>query len=101
MNDIIKRLHDVSGFIQKEYGRVAAAACLATEAADEIVKLRTEVEQNYIDLEEYRRDVERLRGSLQRMLLEIDFMVESNIIPDVRNDIIFVDARAALEEKHE
>lgn len=31
-------------------------------AADEITRLRAEVAQNAIDLEEYRRDVERLRG---------------------------------------
>ena len=34
------------------------------EAADEITRLRAEVEQNAIDLEEYRRDVERLRAAL-------------------------------------
>ena len=42
---------------------------------------------------------EELRAALQRMLLEFDFMVESKTIPDVRNDIIFVEARAALEGK--
>lgn len=88
MNDIIKRLHDVSGFIQKEYGRVAAAACLATEAADEIVKLRTEVEQNYIDLEEYRRDVERLRAAL---------LVISECQPHIYLDYLKSIARAALD----
>jgi len=34
--------------------------------------------------------------------LEFDFMVEREIIPDVRNDIIFVEARTALSgDKHE
>jgi hypothetical protein len=32
------------------------------EALDEITRLTAEVEQNAIDLEEYRRDVERLRS---------------------------------------
>jgi hypothetical protein len=36
-----------------------------------------------------------LKG-LERMLLEFDFMVEQGVIPDVRNDIIFVQARAAV-----
>jgi hypothetical protein len=40
--------------------------------------------------------IERLQAALERMLLEFDFMVEGEIIPDVRNDVIFVEARAAL-----
>lgn len=39
--NIVSRLRDVSGFIQKEHGRVEAAASLATEAADEIERLRS------------------------------------------------------------
>ena len=35
------------------------------EAGDEITRLNAEVEQNAIDLEEYRRDVERLRAALE------------------------------------
>lgn len=42
--NIVSRLRDVSGFIQKEHGRVEAAASLATEAADEIERLRDENE---------------------------------------------------------
>ena len=55
----------------------------------------------YISEEIKKRDVEieRLRAALERMLLEFDFMVESGVISDVRNDIIFVEARAALEGK--
>jgi hypothetical protein len=37
---------------------------LEWEAADTITRLTAEVEQNAIDLEEYRRDVERLRAAL-------------------------------------
>jgi hypothetical protein len=37
-------------------------------AIDEIIRLTAEVEQNAIDLEEYRRDVERLRAALVRWL---------------------------------
>ena len=40
MSDIVERLRDVAGFIEQEYGRVASAACLATEAAAEIERLR-------------------------------------------------------------
>ena len=45
MADIIDRLRDVSGFVQKEWGRVAASACLATEAAAEIERLRAALEE--------------------------------------------------------
>lgn len=37
-----------------------------------------------------------LRESLERMLLEFDFMIEQGIIPDIRDDFIFVEAREAL-----
>ena len=35
--------------------------------ADEITRLTAEVEQNKIDLEEYRRDVDKLRAALERL----------------------------------
>jgi hypothetical protein len=44
---------------------------------------------------------EKLKAALRRMLLEFDFMVEREVIPDCRNDIIFVEARAALNETQE
>jgi seryl-tRNA synthetase len=92
MSDIVERLRAEA----TDNRRYEVSGTLATEAADEITRLTAEVEQNAIDLEEYRRDVERLRAALGRMLLEFDFMVEREVIPDVRNDIIFVEARAAL-----
>ena len=46
-----------------------------------------------------RQENKRLRASLERMLLEYDFMIEAGLIPDTRDDVIFVEARAALEEK--
>lgn len=39
-----------------------------------------------------------LYEALKRLLLETDFMVESNVIPDVRNDIIYEAARLALRQ---
>lgn len=39
---------------------------------------------------------EALRKSLERLLLEFDFLVEDGTLPDIRNDVIFVDALAAL-----
>lgn len=33
----------------------------------------------------------------ENMLLEFDFMIEAGIIPDIRDDFIFVEARAALD----
>ena len=49
--------------------------------------------QEYVPVSE----LERLRAALSRMLLEFDFMIDANMIADVRNDVIFVEARAALE----
>lgn len=37
-----------------------------------------------------------LHESLKRLLLEFDFLVEGGNIPDVRNDVIFVQARNAI-----
>ena len=42
-------------------------------------------------------ELERLRAALSRMLLEFDFMIDANMIADVRHDVIFVEARAALQ----
>lgn len=44
----------------------------------------------------YVTDHADLLSSLERMLLEFDFMIEAGLIPDVRDDIIFVEARAAV-----
>lgn len=68
MSDIVDRLRDVAGFIQKEHGRVAAAACLATEAADVIQSLR-EKTQYWPDnaerdavIRHQKEEIERLRA---------------------------------------
>ena len=37
-----------------------------------------------------------LLGSLKRLLLEFDFLVEDGTLPEIRKDIIFVDARHAI-----
>lgn len=50
-------------------------------------------------LEAQARRIKELEKSLSRMLLEFDFMVEDKQIADVRNDVIFECARAALGEK--
>lgn len=53
MSDIVERLRDVAGFIEKEHGRVAAAACLATEAAARIQNLEAalrDIENECADL---------------------------------------------------
>jgi len=39
---------------------------------------------------------ERLRESLKRLLLEFDFLIEDGYLADIRNDVIFDEARAAL-----
>lgn len=90
MNDIVDRLRDVAGFIQKEHGRVAAAACLATEAADLIQSLR-EKTQYWPDnaerdavIRHQKEDIERLRAVLH------------DINMTTRCDKTAVKARAAL-----
>jgi hypothetical protein len=40
--------------------------------------------------------VQALLASLQRLLLEFDFLVEDGTLPDIRGDVIFVDARAVI-----
>jgi multidrug resistance efflux pump len=42
------------------------------KAAAEITSLKAEVEQNAIDLEEYRRDVEKLRAALRECEAELN-----------------------------
>ena len=51
------------------------------------------------NIEKLQEENTRLRASLERLLLEFDFLVESSCLPDRREDIIFVEARAALMEK--
>ena len=43
--------------------------------------------------------IEELEAALRRLLLEFDFLIEGGHLPDIRNDIIFDDARTALGEK--
>ena len=43
--------------------------------------------------------IEQLEAALRRLLLEFDFLIEGGHLPDIRNDIIFDDARTALGEK--
>jgi hypothetical protein len=52
---------------------------------------------NETDIEYVRSDIANdVLASLQRLLLEFDFMVEGGHIPDVRNDVIFDAARSAI-----
>ena len=49
------------------------------------------------DIEYIRSDIaDKLMASLQRLLLEFDFLIEGGYLSDVRNDVIFDAARAAL-----
>jgi hypothetical protein len=48
-------------------------------------------------LEATEAENKRLRASLERMLSDIDYMIEWGDIDDVRSDIIYVEARAALK----
>lgn len=57
MSDIVERLQDVAAIIQKEYGRVAGAACLSEEAADTITALRALNTELVEGLKEAREDV--------------------------------------------
>lgn len=62
MSDIVERLRERA---KQEYEMLGDIHLPLLEAADEITTLRAEVAQNAIDLEEYRRDVERLKAALQ------------------------------------
>jgi hypothetical protein len=105
MSDIVKRLREGCGCNYPETTCMAEDECRdAFEAADTITRLRAdiisykignkdlqdhcteltnltaEVEQNRIDLEEYRRDVERLRAALEKA--EGGFYNMANAIDD-------------------
>jgi len=119
MTDIVERLRGGCGCNYPETTCMAEDECRdAFEAADTITRLRAdiisykignkdlqdhcteltnltaEVEQNRIDLEEYRRDVERLRAALRQI---------AGIDPWDNSEQGFVDkARAALSgDKYE
>ena len=47
-------------------------------------------------LNESRERIEKLETALARVLADIDFMVESRVIPDARDDVIYVSARSVL-----
>lgn len=40
--------------------------------------------------------MERIVKAFERVLLDIDFAIEQGILPDIMNDMIYVEARAAL-----
>lgn len=40
--------------------------------------------------------VERVAKALENVLLDIDFMIERGLLPDIRDDMIYVEARAAI-----
>ena len=86
---LLTRLHEAkqSRDVWEEHVAVRDLEDAAPDLAAEVLALRAENE--------------RLRASLKRMLLEFDFLIEANMIADVRNDIIFVQARAALTTKGE
>ena len=78
-----------------------ALAEVAAEKDKEIARYRLR-ELDFIDrADAAKAEVARLKEALKRLLLEFDFMVEQNIIPDVRADIIFEEARAALQPKEQ
>jgi hypothetical protein len=95
MSDIVERLREGCGCNYPETTCMAEDECRdAFEAADTITRLTAEVEQNRTDLEEYRRDVERLRAALKQI---------AGIDPWGDGEQGYVDkARAALSgDKHE
>jgi hypothetical protein len=51
------------------------------------------------ELIELRKRVQELEEALRRMLLEFDFLVEAGELPDIRDDLIFDAARAALAKE--
>jgi len=103
MADIVERLRGLADLF--EAGDAPRHLVLHMRAgADEIDRLRAGgcardqgTTQYCAEAAKLAAENERLRAALERMLLEFDFMVESGVISDVRNDIIFVEARAALE----
>ena len=63
-------------------------------------RLRQEIKQNEVDLEEYRLDVERLRAALERFACTCDRAGNAECSSG-EVDCPFWQARAALEVKHD
>lgn len=116
MSDIVERLRDVAGFIEKEYGRVASAACLATEAAAEIERLRAEVKTAIWSDSEECKMLTRINAALiEAPTVDIDVVVpdrdyammtpkdcyEAGLLDGVyqAREAIKAAVRAALEER--
>jgi hypothetical protein len=83
MIDIVERLRAEA----TDNRRYEVSGTLATEAADTITRLTAEVEQNAIDLEEYRRDVERLRAALKE-IAKPTYGTEFHMSDEDRADIL-------------
>jgi hypothetical protein len=61
-----------------------------------LIRERNELERENIAL---KAENARLREALERILDDVTFMIESGHIPDVRDDVIYIAARATLEAK--
>jgi len=68
----------------------------------EIKRLRVDNNQHLIELDEYRFEIERLRAALQAVMNDLEIVVECGGLNDgFLNDIVYTNARAALEGKHD
>ncbi len=56
-------------------------------------------ERTEADMDEAADTIERLRAALEAVMGDLALLVDHRHMPDVLNDIIYVNARAALEEK--
>jgi hypothetical protein len=76
--------------------RAAQALDQLGELIDQAARALLVIETAINALPELLERVKRLEAAMKRMLLEFDFLVEAGNLPDIRNDMIFDEARAAL-----
>ena len=69
----------------------------AAELADECNQVMNEVDPR--DILSILALLDERTKALERLLLEFDFLIEDGALPDIRNDIIFDNARKALEAR--
>lgn len=92
----------------------ASSGCACAEAADEITRLRNELhiaeawsarviagtQQDVIEIARLTAENERLRAALRAVMDDLTLIGENHWLPiGLLNDVIYVNARAALDEK--
>jgi hypothetical protein len=91
--NIIAQLRAEAANSKREIARLRAELANTENARDEYLRM---ARLHGDGLVEAQAEIARLREALEGVLLDVHFMIERGVIPDVRNDMIYIAARAAL-----